>query len=909
MHATAAPPRSSGEPPRPIAKALGLLAAALLVFAPLLGLKAWESVRRDRLADFHNVAGLAARSADLALQRVEHGLSTLAAQLPAEVSNAPGSDTARRLAEHRARLPGLVALDLLRGDGVLLASDAADDAPPLPQRRDHGPASAGRAAFPAAGLQPGRPFRWQAAQAMVLPVAVSVASPVGERPGAFLLALVDLRRLEALWGHPQLPAGAILGLVTDRGEAMPAVPAGQPLADVLSVALAERVMRRAAAVDTFDAGGLLQPEPRTVVLERLPGYGLVAFVAVPQRALWLSWFERVRLPFALLALAISGLVLAAVWARRQQQARESERDFSDGLLREQASQMRRQAALLAQTQRAARIGGWELDVAAGSLYWTDETYRIHGLEPGGFTPDLESTLQFVSPDDRENLRAAIERAAHEPQHWGLEVELLAAGGRRIWVEVTGVSEAGPGGPPAKVSGSYQDITERRHAEDEIRRLAHYDELTGLANRNLFTHHLGRAMVRAQRHRSHLAVIFIDLDRFKNINDTLGHDAGDQLLQRIGQRLARSMRASDLVARLGGDEFVVLVDDLEDPALVADIAAKLLRLIEQPVQIHGRELAVTASIGIATYPADGQDLQSLLKHADIAMYRAKDEGRNRFARYSPDIETTHPDRLALEARLKKAVVEGGQFLLHYQPKMSVGDGRIVGAEALVRWLGPDGRILPPDAFIPLAEETGLIAAIGEWVLRTACRHAAGWAAMGLPPVSVAVNLSPRQFHSADFLPGVRRILAETGVDPSRVELELTESAVMHDVEHVALLLTELKGMGLRIAVDDFGTGYSSLGYLKRLPLDALKVDRSFIRDVPGDQDDVAITRAVVAMAHSLRLTVVGEGVETEEQLAFLRQIGCDEMQGFLFSRPVDVAEFEAMLRRGARLVPQEHRDAA
>jgi diguanylate cyclase (GGDEF)-like protein len=486
------------------------------------------------------------------------------------------------------------------------------------------------------------------------------------------------------------------------------------------------------------------------------------------------------------------------------------------------------------------------------------------------------------------------------QSWDLELQLVTARGRPLWVRATGVAELDPRGVCAKVFGALQDVTERHRADERIRRLAHYDELTGLANRNLFTYHLGHVLSRAERYTKQLAVLFIDLDRFKIINDTLGHDTGDRVLETIARRLSEQMRASDLVARLSGDEFMVVVEEIEGPGVVEDVARKLLRAIEEPVQHQGQEFSLSGSIGIAVYPQDGRDQQSLLKHADIAMYRAKDQGKNGFEFYSSGMNAASVERFSLESKLKRAVVDQNQFVLHYQPKVSVADGRIVGAEALVRWVSPDRGLIPPGEFIPLAEETGLIGAIGEWVLTNACRQAAEWAAKGLPTVRVAVNLSARQLYSPGFLATVRQALADSGVNPGGMELEITESVMMHHVEQVAEVLGELKLLGVHVAVDDFGTGYSSLAYLKRLPLDSLKVDRSFVRDVPGDPDDEAITRAVVALAHSLRLKVVAEGVETEEQLGFLCELGCDEIQGFLFSRPVPAADFEELLRRDVRL---------
>ncbi|MBK8016502.1 MAG: EAL domain-containing protein [Betaproteobacteria bacterium] len=908
-HSDTAPWR---EPTRPVAQAFGLLATALFALALFYAMHVWQSVQRERSTELANVVALASRSAELALQRYEELLPVLAGSLR------EARDTEQvqaHVADYRQALPGVIAVDLFKLDGTHVTSDAAEDAPAFEQRTVdlHGRAR-NRSLVRRQGLVPGRPVWWSNGSGWALPVRVVAGSRSGsDEPEFIVSALLDTRRLESLWGHLQLPADTRLGLVSDSGDAVWRMPAEQAesAGGAHSNSPFWQRLRDAGfpASGEFRNGGVFSGDREGYLFHRMGGYPLTAFVAVPRHSLWATWLDRVQLPIALFALALAGLVFAAAWSHRQQRTRESERDVAETVLREQETEIQRQAALLDQTQRAARVGGWELDTVTGGLYWTDETHRIHETEPGQYTPSLEGALDFCTPESRETLRSAVERSVQSAQSWDADLELVTAQGRRIWVRVTGHSDAGPSGLPLRVSGSYQDVTDRHRADEQIRRLAQYDELTSLANRNLFTHHLMHAIARAERYGKHLAVLFVDLDRFKNINDTLGHDTGDMVLKAMARRLSENMRQSDLVARLGGDEFVVVADELEDIETVTDIAQKLLTVIEQPVVYQAQELALTASVGIATYPQDGRDLQSLLKHADIAMYRAKDQGKNRFAFYSSGMHTTNVDRLSLEAQLKKAVVEQTQFVLHYQPKVSVREGRIIGAEALVRWVSPDRGLVPPNEFIPIAEETGLISSIGEWVLESACRQAAAWVRKGLPPVRVAVNLSARQFYSPGFIDSVRRILAESEVRPGAIELELTESMMMQNVQHVADLLMELKLLGLHISVDDFGTGYSSLGYLKRLPLDALKIDRSFVRDVPGDQDDVAITSAVVALAHSLRLKVVAEGVETDEQLAFLRELGCDEIQGFLFSKPVPAEDFEDLLRRDVRLGPAAARNAA
>ena len=439
---------------------------------------------------------------------------------------------------------------------------------------------------------------------------------------------------------------------------------------------------------------------------------------------------------------------------------------------------------------------------------------------------------------------------------------------------------------------------RRQAEERVHHLAHYDELTGLPNRSMFNQRLGHALAQARRNDKPLAILFVDLDRFKNINDTLGHEAGDGVLKEVAQRLQGCLREGDTVGRLGGDEFVVLVEELPEPMHVAAVAQKILAAVIRPFTAGAHEFNLTASIGISTYPGDSEDMPGLLKNADIAMYRAKEQGKNNYQFYSALMNIHTVERLALESGLRRAL-ERNEFLLHYQPKVDIGSGRITGTEALLRWQQPGQQALtPPALFIPLAEETGLIVAIGEWVLRTACAQNQSWREPGLPPLRVAVNLSARQFAHANLLQDVARALAETGLDPAGLELEITESMLMQDPERAVTLLRRLKDMGIHISIDDFGTGYSSLNYLKRFPLDSVKIDRSFIRDIPGDADDAAITRAIIAMAHSLRLKVIAEGVETDEQLDFLRAHGCDEMQGFHFSRALPGDEFLGLLKNGA-----------
>jgi diguanylate cyclase (GGDEF)-like protein len=449
--------------------------------------------------------------------------------------------------------------------------------------------------------------------------------------------------------------------------------------------------------------------------------------------------------------------------------------------------------------------------------------------------------------------------------------------------------------------SVRILRHRKRLQDRIKQIAFFDALTALPNRMLLHERLEHAIARQRRDGHQLAVLFMDLDRFKIINDSLGHEAGDVLLRHVAERLRRQVREGDTVSRMGGDEFVVLVENFEHIAAVSNLAERLVEQVSAPYVLESKDCHVTASIGISVFPVDGKDSQSLLKMADMAMYRAKDLGRNNYQYYSPSMNIHTLERLEFESDLRHAL-ERGELVLYYQPKVNIASGRITGTEALLRWKNPQRGLVAPMDFIPLAEETGLIGPIGEWVLASACARNKAWQDQGLTTLRIAVNLSARQFADPMLLPRLTGIIQASGLDPSTLELEITESMVMSHGENAVEVLESLKSTGVHITIDDFGTGYSSLAYLKRFPIDSIKIDRSFIRDIPGDSGGANITRAVVALAHSLKLQVVAEGVETEAQLAFLRALHCDEFQGFYLCQPLPEAEVDAVLTRNRLHAP-------
>jgi diguanylate cyclase (GGDEF)-like protein len=447
--------------------------------------------------------------------------------------------------------------------------------------------------------------------------------------------------------------------------------------------------------------------------------------------------------------------------------------------------------------------------------------------------------------------------------------------------------------------NFDRADEKTRADERIEYLASHDSLTGLPNRDMFNHLLHAAMETARRRQLQFALLFIDLDRFKIINDSLGHEAGDALLAEIASRLRKHLRASDIVARLGGDEFVVILEHTADRGTVEEITRELLAAVGEPVQLSGHECHATASIGIAMFPDHGSDVHTLTKNADMAMYLAKEDGKNNFRFFTKEVKMQSIERLTLENCLRQALARN-EFSLHYQPKVNLATGQITGVEALLRWTHVEHGMLPPGQFIPLAEETGLIVPIGRWALREACAQNMAWQRRGLRPVSMAVNLSPRQFIDENLLQDIDEALAASGMSPTLLQIEVTESMMMRDVSRAIRVLDAIQSRGIRIAIDDFGTGYSSMSLMKQFPIDTIKIDRSFVRDLPDDTEDQAIAQAIISMGRALGMTIVAEGVETVEQETFLRAHGCDEMQGFLFSRPLPPEGLADLLRPAPQL---------
>ena len=563
---------------------------------------------------------------------------------------------------------------------------------------------------------------------------------------------------------------------------------------------------------------------------------------------------------------------------------------------------------LSNAQRIGEMGDWEWDVPQDRIVPSEQAWRIFGHEAERGALQREAFLATIHPEDADRVRLACERAIDNGDAFAIEHRVIQAGGvmRHVHQQVEVITHDDTG-RALRLAGAVHDITRRKDAEEQIRRLAYYDTLTGLPNRLLFTDQLHKAIAHAERHGQQVAIMFIDLDHFKRVNDTLGHGAGDELLRVVSARLATSIRALDSVtrdggehcensiARLGGDEFIVMLSDVKRVADAVGVAHRLVATLNEPVTVQSTELFVSVSVGVAMYPGDGADIDTLLMNADTAMYRAKEAGRSGFQFYDRSMNARALERLVMETSLRRAL-DRSEFVLHYQPRVELATGLIVGAEALIRWMHPERGLVYPDEFIPLAEDSGLVIPIGEWAIGAACRQSAAWLAAGLRAVPVAVNLAATHLRERSLPDLVARTLREHALPPALLEIEVTESILMADPELSVANARRLKDIGVGLSIDDFGTGYSSLSYLKRLPITSLKIDRSFVRDIATDPDDAAIITAIIAMAHTLKLRVIAEGVETHAQWAFLEAHHCDEFQGFLFSRPVDACAFVRLLEQ-------------
>ncbi|MBW2279689.1 MAG: EAL domain-containing protein [Deltaproteobacteria bacterium] len=574
---------------------------------------------------------------------------------------------------------------------------------------------------------------------------------------------------------------------------------------------------------------------------------------------------------------------------------------------------------LAKAQRTAHLGNWELDLQSGDFLGSDELLQLYGLRPSLDVRPSDLLHRIVDSDQRA-VGDALSRALRRAQgggigEFGVDHRVNLPNGETRFIYLQGEVAFDAQNQPYELSGTAQDVTDRKRAEAEARFLAYHDTLTRLGNRHLFRERLDYSLAQARRHQTIVAVIVLDLDHFKRINDTFGHPVGDNLLVSVADRLTNCVREGDFVSRslpddagptvsrFGGDEFMLSLSSVRNAAEVGQVTERILEVLSRPYDVEGTEIVVTASAGVSVSPSDGDDVDTLLHNADAAMYYAKGQGRGHYQFYKPSMSELAGKNLELESELR-AALQNEQFILHYQPKVELPSGRITGFEALVRWQHPEKGLVPPNAFLPVAEQAGLIVPLGELVLRTACEQTKHWREMGFNALRMSVNMSAHQFCTEAIFDTVVRVLRETPLSPRSLDVEITESTMMENQGVAVDSLQRMKGIGVTVSLDDFGTGYSSLSYLKGFPVDTVKIDRSFVRDVTTDPDTAAITRAIISMAHALSLNVVAEGVETEAQLEFLAGCGCDEIQGYLFSRPVPADEAQYILENGGHWMEGE-----
>lgn len=557
--------------------------------------------------------------------------------------------------------------------------------------------------------------------------------------------------------------------------------------------------------------------------------------------------------------------------------------------------LRLNAQMLNEAQHVAHMGSWSLDLITNTLVWSEEVFRIFEQDPQHFTPTYQAFFEHIHPEDRDLVNNAYMTSLSSRQPYEVTHRLLMNDGRIKWVHESGISDFDEDGKPLRSIGTVQDITERKSAEEEINRLAYFDVLTQLPNKALLIDRLNQALSLCERNAQYGALLFIDLDHFKTLNDTLGHAIGDTLLKESSKRLMECIREGDTLARWGGDEFVVLLsnignDDKHSASFCELLAKKILSELNNPYSLDGIMYQSTASIGITLFNGETISSDELTKQADLAMYQSKEMGRNTLSFFDPNMERALKERSMLEDDIRRGI-ENHQFILYYQPQV-YNNGIVYGAEALIRWDHPTRGLVSPLEFIPLAEETGLIIPMGEWILTTACQQIKAWSQQkGFDHLTVSVNVSPRQFNQNDFVDMVIKTINTSGIDPKRLKLELTESLLVQNIETVIEKMENLKEYGITFSLDDYGTGYSSLAYLKRLPLDQLKIDQGFVHDILHDTNDTIICKSTIALGHSMGLSVIAEGVETEKQLELLRSLGCSAYQGYYFSSPLSIDTFE------------------
>jgi diguanylate cyclase (GGDEF)-like protein/PAS domain S-box-containing protein len=881
--------RSQSRTIRNIKLGFGALTLLLGLFVLFFTLRSWQVQKSYVYIYLTTTAELGKRSLNYYFSRLEFTLELLSQDLLAEDVENHLDQGYVLLKRFKREHPDLVNMNLLRPDGQILISTEKGYAKDLPFVGNIPSfAQAREEILKGQSLSIGRTLLGPVAQQWVIPLRYGVRDSAG-RLVYILAAVLPLSTQQEFWENIPLPPNALLQLQRDDGYLVSRfpVPDIQDFKTLYGTAQNGYLAKALKAAD-FAANGIaegvdpLSKKEFMAVYNRLDRHPLTFSISIPVENPLGRWWNQVKPLYLFVVILFGGVLLVYLWMVRRQRATEQESELAE-------QQLTLAANAMENTIEGIMISDSENRIVSVNKAFSDIT-GYSREEVIGNQPTF-----LHSGHHNQVFYAEMWKSLHQHGRWEGEITNRRKNGE-LYTELLSISVIkSEDGAISHFVGVFNDISQSKHYEERLEFLAHHDPLTNLPNRFLLHDRLEEAIVRAQRSESLVFVLFMDLDRFKVINDSLGHDMGDRLLQLVATRLQTAIRDTDTVARLGGDEFTIILEQMHNTEDTAIVAQKLLDSLVTPVVIGDHQLFTSASIGISCFPRDGHDVATLLKHADTALYRAKEE-RNKFKFFSSVMNIQAQEFMAMANSLHGAL-ENNQIYLDYQPRINLVTGCISGVEALARWRHPVLGLVPPDKFIPLAEETGLIVAIGDWILREACNQGRRWQEAGYP-LRVGVNLSTRQFRKQQFASEFLAIVAETGFDRELLEVEITESLMMHDPDSTKRILDELATHNVRIAIDDFGTGYSSLYYLRSFPIHYLKIDRSFMHDVPNNANNTEIVRTIISMAKNLRLALIAEGVETVDQLAMLMAESCEEVQGFLLSQPVAASEIPALVQRYA-----------
>jgi diguanylate cyclase (GGDEF)-like protein/PAS domain S-box-containing protein len=877
-----------------------LLALFFSVFLLGYSLISWQGVKKDQASELSSIAEISANSLDAYFAHYEYALKVLAAELADENGAINVADSHRKLKLFLQANPDILIANINRPDGQLLVSSHVAPGQPLPSRGGSLSYQAGRdALLKGDDFNIGRSTYDPLAKGWVIPLRYAVRGKQGELLYV-LVAMLPLSRQQSFWHDLALPDRTALGLLRDDTYLISRYPDtsvgdleevyGKPRTGVLVEHLKRQSFPRRGNIDGYNS---VAQKDYLFGYRRLERYPATLFVATPITNVHLKWWEQVRITYLLLLLYMLGSYAIFRWVSKNQLAWIIERNLHQEKfqtlyngLQDSEDRFRRVASEVPFPMMIHAEDGEVLEI---NKVWSEATgYTLAEI------PTISLWLDKAYGQHARAIKVIVDRLYGIGQRvdQGERVIRCKDGSLKTWHFSAAPVGRLPDGRRFVVSMA-QDVSEQKAAQKQIEFLAFHDPLTALPNRLLAKEYLQQAILAAQRANLMVGLMFIDVDNFKTINDSLGHLVGDGLLKSVAVRLRECLRESDTLSRQGGDEFLIVLNDVRDTESIIVIAEKILLRFAEPFDIEQHELAISLSIGVAVYPDDGDDFDSLLKKSDTAMYQAKESGRNTYRFHTEQMNVDAIEHLRMRNGLRRAL-EQNEFVLHYQPQINMQNGAVVGAEALLRWNHPELGMVPPGRFISIAEDSGLIVPIGEWVLREACRQAVAWQQAGMHELSMAVNLSAVQFKRSDMEKFVIQALEESGMNPALLELELTESILIRDTEKVLATVRALKALGVKFSIDDFGTGYSSLSYLKQFNVDKLKIDQSFVRDMADDPNDAAIVNAIIQMAKSLNLITIAEGVENERQLALLRLQRCDEVQGYYFARPMPAQDFACFI---------------